>query len=655
VPSRAESITKNQCGANIAVVLRILVVAIGIAVAQGCAAEGDPETTAARMDFARPDFYAAPFPSDDVTAPDGTMGALAFPNPSSNALVGQLTTAVARDRGFATTAGVFVSLSGAVEPTSLPDLAGSVDPSASVYLVALDAPAARVPIQVAFETDGGPFGSPNLLSAVPLAGAPLRARTTYALAVTRRVRDQRGRPLAHMRELSAMPEHALAAYRRALAALAGEDLAGLAVFTTGDPTAQMIAATHHALDALPALSAPPVLREKFDGYCVYDATIAMPDFQSGTPPFAHEGGTWAGGDALVVQRLATSRVVLTVPRQPVPANGIPLAVLIRTGAGGDRPLVDRGVQPATGAPALAPGTGPAQELARVGFAGASVDGPHGGPRNPHGGDEQFLMFNVDNVAAIRDNVRESALELAIFEHVLEGLSFDASDCPGVGTTPVRFDRDRVALIGHSMGATIAPLVLAAEPRFGAAVLSGAGASWMENVLYKEKPLFVRPLVEILLGYNTIERTLRRSDPVLTLAQWVLEPGDPLVYAPLVRGRHVLMEQGIVDHYILPPIANAMSLSLGLDLAGDPLDAASDAPLASMLRWSGRRQIALPAQGNADGATAVVRQHASDGIEDGHEILFQTDAPKAEYRCFLLGWARGKPPPVTPDACPAEGW
>jgi len=56
-------------------------------------------------------------------------------------------------------------------------------------------------------------------------------------------------------------------------------------------------------------------------------------------------------------------------------------------------------------------------------------------------------------------------------------------------------------MGHSMGATITPLVLAFEPRFRAAVLSGAGASWIANLLYKQEPLALAPAIELLLEYT----------------------------------------------------------------------------------------------------------------------------------------------------------
>jgi hypothetical protein len=297
-----------------------------------------------------------------------------------------------------------------------------------------------------------------------------------------------------------------------------------------------------------------------------------------------------------------------------------------------------------------------------------VDGPLGGLRNPTNDPnmEDYLIFNIFNGGALRDNIRESAVELVLLAHILEGLSFDPTDCPGLTSPPagsktphVMFDMKNAALMGHSMGATIAPLVLAYEPIYRAAVLSGAGASWMENILYKEQPLDVLPAVDLLLGYPNLHRTLSIGDPALTLIQWAIEPADPLVYTSRIirepaageSPRHVLMEQGIVDHYILPPIANATSVSLGLDLAGTELDSTAPelammTPLSADLPFSGRHAIGLPASQNivtpGGTVTGVVVQHPGDGIEDGHEIVFQTDPPKHEYRCFLQTFLTGKP-------------
>jgi hypothetical protein len=121
-------------------------------------------------------------------------------------------------------------------------------------------------------------------------------------------------------------------------------------------------------------------------------------------------------------------------------------------------------------------------------------------------------------------------------------------------------------------------------------------------------------------------------------------------------RHVLMVQGIVDHYILPRIANASSAALGLNLGGAAID---DNPeyvdqqrALDILPLVGRGQIALPASDDEMPVTAVLVQHPGDGIEDGHEVIFQTDPPKQQYQCFLKTWLGGTPVvPAVDGGCP----
>jgi hypothetical protein len=328
----------------------------------------------------------------------------------------------------------------------------------------------------------------------------------------------------------------------------------------------------------------------------------------------------------------------------MPSGGYPTAIFVRTGGGGDRPLVDRGPQPATGEPATTPGTGPALHFAKAGWAGIQVDGPLGGLRNTTHQDEQFLIFNVTNPEALRDNIRQSALELIVLAHALPSFTVDTTGCAGAAASS-KLDGSKLAIMGHSMGATIAPLAVAHEPLLKAMILSGGGGSWIENVLYKRKPVEVRPVAELLLNYTS--RTLQAGDPVLTLVQWAAEPGDPQVYAHSIASRNILMLQGIVDNYILPRIANSLSLPLGLDLAGDEIDTGDPAldgqtPISALLPLAGRSQLSFPVSGNASGSTAIVVQHRGDGIEDGHEVVFQTEPPKHQYRCFLASLLTGTP-------------
>lgn len=632
-----------------------------------CSSDRGPHV---RMDFTRADnLFDAPFPADDLY--DGeTADVSRFPNPSNSVSVEQARALVVGNRGFALTGGVFFQISEPLDATLLPSISDTVASDAPVFVAAID-PAApdhgvRYPLEVTVQPDASPYGAPNLLALLPLQGMPLRPNGRYVAVVTTSLRVASGQ------HLEPAPASALARFPDATAALADlgvaeTDVAGITAFTTGDPLAELAAVRAAALARpLPQLDAPFTLTDTFTDFCVYQTTIEMPDWQSGTPPFDTGGGTWMfdASGAPIFQRTEKANLVLTIPRKPLPAAGYPLVVFVRTGGGGDRPLVDRGQRATEGGTAIEPGEGPARYLARAGFAGIQVDGPLGGLRNTTGGDEQFLTFNVGNLGAMRDNIRESAVELAVIAHVGVALRVDASTCAGAGGASVGFDASHVAIMGHSMGAWIAPLAAAHEPLFGALILSGAGGSWIANIMWKQKPVAPLPVVSTLLRHPD----LHADDPVLSLAQWALESSDPQVYGNLIvrepppgaAPRHVLMMQGIVDNYLLPRIANATSLSLGLDLAGPALDTADDPRLAEqlalepLLPLAGRAAISLPAAANVmlpggRVATAVVTQHPEDGIEDGHEVMFQTDVPKHQYQCFLASWLAAGAPSVPTDA------
>jgi len=650
-----------------------------------CGACTSGPVTESKWSLPRKAFYDAPFPNEDLRLADGHIDVSGFPNPDGIALVEQARAMLASDaRGFGQASSLVFPFSDDLDPTTLPDLVGSAKPTSSVFLLSVDSSAPdfgqRRQVWATFQADGGPFGAPHVLTLVPVQGMPLRPGTLYVAGVRNTVKDSHGRAVgapAMLRELVAgrrppgLSDGTYTAYQTALAALPGasipaSEIAALTVFRT-DTTETALSTVADAMRALP-LPAPKtafVRQEVFDNFCVYHSTIEMPVYQAGKSPFSTTGGGWtfdAEGKP-ILQSMEEANLVVTVPRLPMPQGGWPTVVFVRTGGGGDRPLVDRGPRATNGGPSIAPGTGPAMEFAKVGWAGIEVDGPLGGLRNPAGADEQFTVFNIFNANALRDNLRQSAAELALLARVVPTLSINAADCPGVAST-VQLRGTDLALMGHSMGSFIAPLVAWLEPNYRAVILSGAGASWTENIVYKEKPVKVRPAAEVLLNFVSLDRTLTRGDPVFSLVQWAAEPADPAIYAPNLvteplhgqQPRHILMLQGIVDHYIMPNIANAVSLPLGLDLGDAPLDAtipelADQEHLADLLPFVARMPKTLPLSGNAAGgaATAVVVQHMGDAIEDGHEAAFQTEPPKVQYRCFLKSRLTGIPTVVPKTA------
>jgi hypothetical protein len=649
------------------------VVIVAAAAAAAAASCGDSAPAPhVLLDFTRAtSLYDAPVPADDLLVGSG-VDVSRMPNPDGVSSVEQIRALLADNDGFATTGGVFFPISDALDPSTLPSLADSATAASTAFLIGIDPTApdykVRYPLEVSFEGSASLYGAPNLLALLPLQGMPMRPSTRYAAVATTGLHTVSGEPLA------SAPAAALARFPDAVAALdaAGVDraqIAGLTAFTTGDPAATLAKVRAAALALpLPVIDAPFTQTEVFDDYCVYHTTIAMPDFQSGTPPFTAAGGNWTfdGSGQPILQRMDESNLVVTIPRAPAPSAGYPLVVFVRTGAGGDRPLVDRGQQAMTGGPPIIPGEGPALYFARAGFAGIEVDGPLGGLRNTTDANEDYTVFNVANLPAMRDNIRESAVELDVIAHVGVALQLDTNDCIGAGPTST-FDASHVAIMGHSMGSWIEPLAVAFEPMFRAVLMSGAGGSWIENIMYKQEPTPVYGLISTFFH----EPDLRADDPIMTFTQWSLEAADPQIYGPAIirdpaagaSPRHVLMMQGIVDDYILPRIANATSLSFGLDLAGVEHDTeddprlAGELPIGPLLPLDGRKMIALPAMANVaiggggggGSVTAVLTQHPEDGIEDGHEVVFQTDPPKHEYQCFLASWLATGTPYVATDA------
>jgi hypothetical protein len=655
---------------------------IGCADDSTCGDACAPAGNEVHMDFThRAGFYAAPFPSDDRKK-GAAIDLDDFPNPTHAILVRQSLEMIKLDvHGFSATSSIYFELEAALGKATLPDYHSSVAKSSPVFLVGVDEAALdfgkRYPVDVQFKIDGGPYGTKNQLSLLPLQGVPLRPKTRYAAVVMKSLAGADGtRALASAsmnailsgRGPEGMSDDARDEYVAALGALEKQgvdtnEIAALTVFTTDAPTE----AEKKVLAAMVSAPLPEVEKafspnEVFDGYCVFSTTIPMPDYQAGKSPYSTEG-EWIFDSAgePVMQERQDANFVVTVPRARMPANGFPIVIFSRTGGGGDRPLVDRGVQAMTGGPPITPGTGPAMYFAMAGFAGASIDGPLGGLRNSTHGNEDFLIFNTSNPRALRDNIRQSAAELGLAAHILAATSFDASSCPGFEAPHgiVKFDGDEVVLMGHSMGATISPLSIATESKFKAVILSGAGGSWIENVIYKKSPMALKGISEILLGIQRADYGFDEHDPALNLFQWAEEPADPPLYArditlepPSGTPRHVLMEQGIVDTYILPSIADATSLSIGLDLGGKELDQdnpkiAEFTPVGTLLDLVGRKNIALPAELNVSlpherRATALFVQHPQDDVEDGHEIVFQTDPPKREYVCFLRTLLLGTP-------------
>ncbi|MCA9491902.1 MAG: hypothetical protein KC621_18345, partial [Myxococcales bacterium] len=307
-----------------------------------------PDGPEARFDL-RPSaaLFDAPFPSLHRQEAGG-LRADDWPNPSNVPWVASLVDASREVDGAGTTSGVMFSFR---EPVTLREVdpASSLLPDAPAFLVALD-DGERVPIDLYQDPTGGPYGAANLVTLLPLQGVPLRPHTLYAAVL----RTDLGldAPLGVPEDLQRLRRHerpagvssdVAAAYSAALE-LIGDDVpvAALAVFATADPTADFLDFVEDArARPAPTPLSPLTWLETHDAFCVYETTVEMPSYQSGEPPFLTEGGTWRRDEQghPVVQRTELARLFVTLPRSPMPAGGWPVAFMVRTGGGGDLPLI----------------------------------------------------------------------------------------------------------------------------------------------------------------------------------------------------------------------------------------------------------------------------------------------------------------------------
>ena len=521
--------------------------------------------------------------------------------------------------------------------------------------------------------DGGPFGDREPARARAACRASRCARTTrYAAVVTRAVRDTHGRRLRAAGAVAAAARRLPGrARRRSRRSSPAADVAALAVFTTDDPTAQVGRRARRR--ASPPIrsrcrrrrrrSSPPSTTTASSA-----RTIDVPDYQSGSAALPD------GRRRLALRRRRPSALRPHGGRahrlhHPARAHARRRLAHRRVRAHRRRrrrPLVDRG--PATDRRSTSPSS-PAAARRCTSRASASPacrsTARSAACATPPTATRSSSSSTCSTRGAARQRAPVGDGAVAGGARAARARLRRVTPAPAPAPRRPRSTPAHLALMGHSMGSWIAPLALAFEPRYGAAVLSGAGGSYIANVMDKIKPLHVRPLAEILLDYNMDQRSLDAHDPGAHAravgGRAVRSAGLRSPHRARARRRRIAAQRAHAAGHRRPlhpaehrqrhqPGARARRRRPALrrdERRGAVADAG--AARARSCRSPACTPIALPAAGNAGASTtALVVQHPGDAIEDGHEVVFQTDPPKHQYRCFLQSFARGAAPTVPPD-------
>lgn len=584
------------------------------------------------------DFYALPFPNDLRRHVDGRLDLSELPTNSPSAETLRQMADEDLD-GFGLNAAIFARFSGALDPDSLPDAAASRTDAATVFLVDVDPDSPtrgeRWPIIVTFRAEGTQTMGGNRLVVRPFPGFPLADGTTYALAVTDRVRSASGADVVRASDFSAVVGTGggteLARARDVYGPLLTwldepggddrDDIVVATVFTTQHAT-QIIPGIRKAVYATPAPTARDIANPVMGStFFIFTGNYDAPNIQSGDPPYINEGGRVSVGadGAVIVHRMEAMRFALSVPNGPTPASGFPICIYQHGTHGDWMSFFQSGV---------------ADRLAAHGIAVISTDQVLHGPRDPTGADPGIAFFNLNNPVAGRDNPLQGAADAWSQLRLALGLSIT-----DVNARVIELDPDRVYFYAHSQGGSTGAAFVAFEPSLDAAVLSGTAGlfsvSKIDPAATMNSPDFIPTLLR--------DEPFDHDTPTLALAQMAVERTDPVNYAHLmvlrpqlapdgttrVAPRNVFHVEGFVDHYTPNSGLQAFATALGADQAMLP----ATIPIEGVT-LRGRTSLPTPITGNYPGITVVTAQYDAPRGSDGHFVSTEVAAARTQIASFL---------------------
>ncbi len=390
-----------------------------------------------------------------------------------------------------------------------------------------------------------------------------------------------------------------------------------------------------------------------------------PNYQEGVPPYVTSGGGFVFDSTGhgVLQNTFPMRFTLVVPNAapcPMPVNGYPI-LLYGHGTGGDyRSII---VERNSVGDAMA-----RQCIASIGtdqiFHGARPGAPPLGDPNAETA-EETAFFNFQNPDAMRTNTRQSAVDVVQEARLFSETKLTVPASLSVTGTSLRFDPTKLLFMGHSQGGLNGPLYFAADSSSLGGVLSGSSSSVPITLLDKTSPApSVAGLWLFALGltHPTDVAELNLFHPIMSFAQTVVDPIDPLVYEGYVvrhpRAGHApksiyqtegVNPDGSGDTFAPPHGIEVGSVALGLPAQAPVLHPIAEEP------WGGLGTVTIPAgglRGNlADGgASGVLAQFVPAANDDGHFVFF--DVPQcrlqaAQFAANLVASPQGKVPPLSP--------
>ncbi len=648
------------------------------------------------LELSRPSgFFAQGFPTD-LRNHQGRIDVHDFPRPLNLFTLTYRKQIARTDFGYSPAMPLYLQFESGFQPSAA--AAGltatefaSADAPVQLIDIDPDSPdyGQRFPLQISITQQADQYRPAKLLQVRPV-GKPLRENTTYALLVTRdfaaNAQDIKSNP-----ELDALlegrnPRTINPALRASDAAKAQQvygplhdfiashsinsaDIIGATVWTTGNPTRYMQQVVDKVSHWTPQQPTQPwKLREETADYCVLESTWKAPGLQRGAIPYLTGGSIAfdAGGEPLVQYERSTP-VIITIPKQHMPANGFPILHYHHGTDGKATQVFERGYTDASGQQEY---TGsPAQVAAQRGWATAAMGGHLGADHQKQlplmdrllqgvpGFSLNHTAYNFLNPQAMRDNLAQMVAERTLFRNLVLQTQLDASLCPGAHSDSGKFSfaTDEQVVMGQSLGSMTASMAVANDQDYRGLIATGAGTYGLGLVMFfsvngkdvgsvvEKSYLHVTPGTVTHDPFHPVwamaELALAPANVALHTAHWLQQP-DRFATLP-----HVLVVEGHYDEQVTLPMQRPYLASLGTDLVNDELDVAPQDQLLPDLQTAGYAQLFSPVSGNRDGRTVAMVRYPEDGILSGHHVTFQYPQPQHQYGCFLQDIAAGVTPAI----------
>lgn len=647
---------------------------LSVLVVAGCTPPREVSDVRLRFDSSlESGFYSLPMPNDARTLEGQGTDALHpnfwdFPNPSDNEQLSNYLSFLSTEvEGFGLNGGTFFSFTGPLEAPSwdADNAAESQDCEGLIRIVDVDPESPDfghcLPGQVHWIGPDSldPYVAPNTLVVAPWWGFPLRPGTIYAVLVVS-AQDQDGAFIPATSDLLELLEGqgsdaTLATAYSPLANFLAEQpewldteslswISAATVFTTGRPTEQLgsLADTVRSHPTLPSWNSDEGLTQltadddAFTAdYSIHSGSYQAINFQTGDIPYASEGGGFVFEDGVPTPQW-DERIPFAISEPNAgfeqPEAGWPV-LLHAHGTGGDRYSHLSGGQ-----------SPPAKLAAARGFVSIGIPQPIHGERWPDGNNVTISLysFNYFNPASGISMFRQGAVDtVSLVRFVQENLAEGGAIADS--HPDLRIDPDNIYFLGHSQGGITGAMILPFAPDIKAWVLSGAGGGVSMTLMQREDPLVIRDaLLGALDAPDTTE--LFALHPLIGLVQTIVEPSDPMNYAPLWIAdsegppTSVLLTEGIHDSQTPADTSEALAVAGRLPIARPYFERNVDG-----LALRGIDRLTTPYSGGATHSSGTEVTAGLAQFDGNHWAIFNDSDASLLYTNFLWSQLRDGPP------------